>query len=106
MSIYTAFGILIILLIINFLGVEPAVRDFHSAVVLNDRMYIFGGRGTESRHSLYLPGKEIYCDELWYLDLNAHIWHNPFATGKRPIGRRSHSACKNFTVIFKVSDYN
>jgi len=91
---------------IHTVGDEPAVRDFHSAACLNDRMYIFGGRGTESRHSLYLPGKEIYCDELWYLDLHTHKWYNPYTTGIRPIGRRSHSAFVYNDKMYIFGGYN
>lgn len=75
-------------------GPEPSVRDFHSAVVLDDKMFLFGGRGTHLRNDLYSPSEEVYSNELWYLDLITHRWHRPTITGFKPIGRRSHSACE------------
>lgn len=80
-------------------GTEPPVRDFHTAVCIDDRMYLFGGRGTESRTGLYLHDRETYNNELWYLDLNKMVWHKPQVGGDVPVGRRSHSACKLYWYI-------
>lgn len=33
-----------------------------------------------------------------YLDLTNSTWYTPVVTGKIPMGRRSHSACK-FTMV-------
>ncbi|KAB0799598.1 hypothetical protein PPYR_00841 [Photinus pyralis] len=87
-------------------GLEPAVRDFHSAACINDRMYIFGGRGTELHHSLHLREKEVYCNELWYLDLQTHTWCKPHTTGTQPIGRRSHSAFVYNGKMYIFGGYN
>lgn len=78
-------------------GEPPSYRDFHTATVLNDRMYIFGGRGDRQgpRHSQ----EEIYTTEIVYLDLKTLQWQTPGMTGKVPVGRRSHSACKFFIVL-------
>lgn len=54
---------------------------------------MFGGRGTDQHNGIF-PSEEIYSDELWYLDLLSHEWHNVLIENVKPIGRRSHSACK------------
>lgn len=74
-------------------GAAPSYRDFHTATVINDRMYIFGGRG--DIHSPYHSQDEIYCPKILYLDLKTLTWVMPTTTNKEPIGRRSHSACKS-----------
>lgn len=73
-------------------GSPPSYRDFHTATVINDRMYIFGGRGDV--HSPYHSQDEIYCPKIVYLDLNSHQWIMPLTSNKQPLGRRSHSACE------------
>lgn len=73
-------------------GSPPSYRDFHTATVINDRMYIFGGRGDVQ--SPYHSQDEIYCPKIVYLDLNTHQWIMPMTLNKQPLGRRSHSACK------------
>lgn len=73
-------------------GPEPQLRDFHTAVCIDHKMYLFGGRSSEFESGVYLPG-EKYCPKLWYLDLVTYKWHKPEVYGDRPIGRRSHSAC-------------
>jgi N-acetylneuraminic acid mutarotase len=73
-------------------GEIPSYRDFHSATIINNRMYIFGGRG--DIFGPYHSQEEIYCPKIVYLDLKTHYWHMPTTVGKVPVGRRSHSACK------------
>jgi hypothetical protein len=92
-------------------GAPPSFRDFRelikfkiilkfniltvhldTATVINDRMYIYGGRG--DIHAPYHSQEEIYCPKIVYLDLKSNHWVTPTVTGKIPIGRRSHSACK------------
>ncbi|XP_070505488.1 kelch domain-containing protein 3-like [Chironomus tepperi] len=75
---------------IHTLGTPPSYRDFHTATVINDRMYIYGGRGDV--HSPYHSQEEIYCPKIVYLDLRTNQWIMPATIGKHPIGRRSHSA--------------
>lgn len=70
----------------------PSYRDFHTATPINDRLYVFGGRG--NRHSPNYSQDEIYTTEVVYLDLKTMEWHHPQMTGELPVGRRSHSACK------------
>lgn len=88
-----------LIIVVNRFGSPPSYRDFHTATVINDRMYIFGGRGDV--HSPYHSQDEIYCPKIVYLDLKTHHWVMPTTTNKQPIGRRSHSACKynSFTFI-------
>lgn len=54
---------------------------------------MFGGRGTPNEEGIYI-GREIYSNELWYLDLKTFEWHACEVGGDIPTGRRSHSACK------------
>lgn len=93
-----------ITILFNVLGQDPPVRDFHTATCINDKMYIFGGRGTEPSGT-YSPDEETYSNELWYLDLNTLVWHNPQTTGDIPSGRRSHSACKMSFLVLYVYKY-
>lgn len=82
-------------------GPIPSPRDFHTAVPVDDRMYIFGGRGDLNLRDY--PDEELYCSELFYLDTKNHKWVLVDATGDIPVGRRSHSACKfalYHTLIF------
>lgn len=72
-------------------GPAPAHRDFHSAVAIGDRMYIFGGRG--DLNSPYNSLEEVYCPELSYLDTKEHKWVTANPSGTWPDARRSHSAC-------------
>lgn len=71
-------------------GDPPSYRDFHTASVLDDRMYVFGGRG--DLHSPYHTHEEFYCERIVYLDMVTFEWHTPKTTGQVPVGRRSHSA--------------
>lgn len=85
-------------------GTPPSYRDFHSATILNNRMYIFGGRG--DRHSPYHSQEEIYYSEIVYLDLRTNEWHTPSAIGTIPVGRRSHSAFVYNNLIYIFGGYN
>jgi hypothetical protein len=61
-------------------GPEP--RSNHSAVIFQDRMYIFGGISEE--------GEKI--NELWRLDLRTYVWENLKCNGDIPSGRSGQSA--------------
>ncbi|XP_055371526.1 kelch domain-containing protein 3 [Condylostylus longicornis] len=82
----------------------PSFRDFHSAAGMNNRMYIFGGRG--DKHSPYHSQEEIYCPEIVYLDLTTKRWCRPSTTGKVPVGRRSHSMFTYNNLIYVFGGYN
>jgi len=67
-------------------------RDFHSACGIGDKMYIFGGRSDQNgpQHT----NQEVYCSKIQVFDTTQCTWHEPQTSGIRPVGRRSHSACK------------
>ncbi|XP_041984234.1 kelch domain-containing protein 3 [Aricia agestis] len=75
---------------INPHGTPPSHRDFHTAVAYKDRMYIFGGRG--DLNMPYYTEEELYCPQVYYLDIKTERWTNVHAKGCWPEGRRSHSA--------------
>lgn len=85
-------------------SLPPSYRDFHTATVLNDRMYVFGGRG--DRHSPYHTQEEIYCSKMVYLDLKTFQWHTPTCGGQIPIGRRSHSTVVYRGKLYMFGGYN
>jgi N-acetylneuraminic acid mutarotase len=70
-------------------GEPPQYRDFHTACVIEGRMYIFGGRSDEMGQ--FHSTQDFYCDRLKCLDLQTAKWIEPKVTGDRPCGRRSHS---------------
>lgn len=73
-------------------GTPPSHRDFHTTVAVGNRMYVFGGRG--DLNSPYNSHEEVYCPEVYYLDITEEKWIATKPTGTWPEGRRSHSACK------------
>ena len=73
-------------------GVPPNPRDFHTAVILNERMYVFGGRSDNL--SYFRFEEKWYCNDMFYLDLKSNAWMCLNNVQDKPIGRRSHSACK------------
>lgn len=73
-------------------GTPPSHRDFHTTVAIGNRMYVFGGRG--DLNSPYNSHEEVYCPEVYYLDITEEKWIATKPTGTWPEGRRSHSACK------------
>ncbi|XP_050077949.1 kelch domain-containing protein 3 [Anopheles maculipalpis] len=89
---------------VNTLGEPPSYRDFHSATVLNHRMYVFGGRSDAV--APYHSQEEIYCPNIKYLDLKADRWYTPKTTGEIPVGRRSHSAFTYNNKIYIFAGYN
>ncbi|KRY37343.1 Kelch domain-containing protein 3, partial [Trichinella spiralis] len=88
----------------NVTGVKPSWRDFHTATVIGDRMYVFGGRSDEAgpHHS----NVERYPTDLFYLDLSTFEWHEVQTTGERPTGRRSHSAWEYSGCLYIFGGYN
>ncbi|XP_071056826.1 kelch domain-containing protein 3 [Onthophagus taurus] len=87
-------------------GVEPSNRDFHSAVCINDKMYVFGGRGTEMDGFSSNIVVDVYCNDIWYLDLRTHEWVKPVVPGQKAIGRRSHSAFVYNNKMYIFGGYN
>ncbi|KAL6743834.1 hypothetical protein Aduo_016829 [Ancylostoma duodenale] len=74
----------------NTTGQPPLWRDFHTAVAIDSKMYIFGGRSdhTGQFHST----RDMYDERLKALDLRTGEWSDPICNGVGPTGRRSHSA--------------
>jgi len=72
---------------LNSEGEPPQYRDFHAACVLDDKMYVFGGRSDEMGQSH--SSQDVYLDDLKYLDLLTNRWHTVDAKGDKPCGRRS-----------------
>uniref|UniRef100_A0AAF5PSP2 Kelch domain-containing protein family protein n=1 Tax=Wuchereria bancrofti TaxID=6293 RepID=A0AAF5PSP2_WUCBA len=71
-------------------GELPQWRDFHTACVINKKMYIFGGRS--DLHGAFHSSRDYYSDVLKVLNLKTGRWEDPKVTGDCPCGRRSHSA--------------
>uniref|UniRef100_A0A915Q2G9 DUF4110 domain-containing protein n=1 Tax=Setaria digitata TaxID=48799 RepID=A0A915Q2G9_9BILA len=71
-------------------GELPRWRDFHTACVINKKMYVFGGRSDV--HGAFHSSRDYYSDILKVLNLQTGRWEDPKVTGDCPCGRRSHSA--------------
>uniref|UniRef100_A0A0N5CD48 Kelch domain-containing protein 10 n=1 Tax=Strongyloides papillosus TaxID=174720 RepID=A0A0N5CD48_STREA len=71
-------------------GKKPAWRDFHTACVIDGKMYIFGGRCDEM--GMFISNKDIYTNEVYVLDLEEYSWKTITKKGDGPSGRRSHSS--------------
>lgn len=52
-------------------GMVPAARDGHTACIINNRMYVFGG---------YEEGIERFSNDVYYLDLATMKWHYVMAS--------------------------
>ncbi|MCP9256888.1 hypothetical protein DINM_000081 [Dirofilaria immitis] len=79
-------------------GELPQWRDFHTACVINKKMYIFGGR-SDLNGALH-SSRDFYSDILKVLNLKTGRWENPEVTGDCPCGRRSHRVHNNKMYIF------
>ncbi|KAI6220664.1 Kelch repeat type 2 and Kelch repeat type 1 domain containing protein [Aphelenchoides fujianensis] len=82
-------------------GTPPQYRDFHSACVLGDRMYVHGGRSDE--RGQWHTNVDFYDPFIYYLDLKTNEWVMPKQTRESaPPGRRSNSlwAYKNKVFMF------
>lgn len=66
-------------------GETPSQRDLHTATVIGDSIYVFGGRGNG-------PVDDFYCNSIMYLDVKTFKWHKPNTSGRVPAGRASHCA--------------
>src|SRR5690606_20507674 len=68
-------------------GISPCKRSYHSAVIVGDSMYVFGGERVVRK----IP---FYMDDTWELNLKEHKWYN---VGKgsleKPPKRCLHGAC-------------
>ena len=85
-------------------GTPPSWRDFHSAIGLDNKMFVFGGRSDLSgpNHSQ----QEIYCNVIMYFDVSTNTWVKPETSGTPPKGRRSHSSFVYNNEIYIFGGYN
>ena len=68
---------------------SPPGRYGHSAVIVDDAMYVFGGQG------------QFGClDDLWRFDFVACEWRLVAAAGAPPAPRTNHCACVSDDVMF------
>lgn len=65
---------------ISISGIKPAARGYHTAVIHNDDMIIFGGQHSTAN------GNNIFSSEVWSLNLKTNIWTLRTATGTVPHG--------------------
>ena len=63
-------------------------------------MFVFGGRSDES--GPWYTNHEFYCNKLQILDTQTNTWNTPTTSQDLPVGRRSHSACKNDKPLFNI----
>lgn len=71
-------------------GEPPQYRDFHSACVLDGKMFVFGGRSDENGQSH--SSHDFYDASVHFLDVQTQRWHLAnVQPGEMPCGRRSHT---------------
>ncbi|KAI6213859.1 Kelch repeat type 2 and Kelch repeat type 1 domain containing protein [Aphelenchoides besseyi] len=85
-------------------GVVPQYRDFHAACVLNDRMYVFGGRCDE--RGQWHSNVDYYDPFIHYLDLTTNTWYTPKQLEESsPPGRRSNTLWSYDEKIYMFGGY-
>eukprot|EP00948_MAST-09A_sp_MAST-9A-sp1_P002331 g2331.t1 len=62
--------------------VRPLARYNHTADVVGNRMYVYGGRGAGN----------VLLSDIMYLDLKSWTWHNVASATHSPPARASHSS--------------
>ena len=77
----------------------PSPRGAHSATVLGDVIYIFGGYGGQGY------GRRDFND-MFQLDLKDWTWSKTQCRGKSPDPRSSHAACRVESSIFVHGGWN
>lgn len=77
---------------VNTTGKTPEYRDFHSSVIIDNKLYIFGGRSDVSAPRY--TGLNLYDSTMYILNLDTKKWETARSTGQIPIGRRSASMCE------------
>ena len=69
-------------------GIPPG-RYGHTSVVVDDKLYVFGGQG------------QFGClDDLWCFDFEKCSWQRVDAAGEPPAARTGHCACVSNGVMF------
>uniref|UniRef100_A0A8C6GXL6 Kelch domain-containing protein 3 n=1 Tax=Mus spicilegus TaxID=10103 RepID=A0A8C6GXL6_MUSSI len=79
-------------------------RDFHSATMLGNHMYVFGGRA--DRFGPFHSNNEIYCNRIRVFDTRTEAWLDCPHTPVLPEGRRSHSAFGYNGELYIFGGYN
>ncbi|ESO85378.1 hypothetical protein LOTGIDRAFT_205828 [Lottia gigantea] len=80
-------------------------RDFHTAVGIDNIMYIFGGRSDEGGD--IFTNHEIYCNKIQTFNTITNTWSQlPVTHGAIPSGRRSHSAFTYQGLMYIFGGYN
>ncbi|CAD5222807.1 unnamed protein product [Bursaphelenchus okinawaensis] len=82
----------------------PQYRDFHAACVMDNKMYVFGGRCDE--RGQYHSNADYYDDVLRYLDLETLEWIQPEVKGELPMGRRSNAMWTHNGMLYMFGGYN
>ncbi|EFJ17383.1 hypothetical protein SELMODRAFT_421110 [Selaginella moellendorffii] len=77
-------------------GDVPAPREGHSASLIGDNLFVFGGCGKSSD-----PSEEEYYNDLHVLNMNTFVWKKISTTGVSPIPRDSHT-CSSYKNCFVV----
>ncbi|XP_074166969.1 kelch domain-containing protein 3 isoform X2 [Sminthopsis crassicaudata] len=90
--------------LISAKGTPARWRDFHSATMLGNRMYVFGGRA--DRFGPFHSNNEIYCNRIRIFDTRAEAWLECPPTPLLPEGRRSHSAFGYNGELYIFGGYN
>uniref|UniRef100_A0AC35GVZ2 Uncharacterized protein n=1 Tax=Panagrolaimus sp. PS1159 TaxID=55785 RepID=A0AC35GVZ2_9BILA len=90
-------------------GKAPSHRDFHASAIVNDKMYIFGGRGDDEDSSTTTTSTstlDTYCDKLYSFNLKTNEWEELETTGDRPTFRRSHSMWEYCGKLYLFGGYD
>ena len=67
-------------------GTAPIEREGHSASVVGNRVYIFGGTWVDD------DSNSVYLNDLHVHDVDAMAWSQPSTTGEPPSQREGHTA--------------
>ncbi|EOD21529.1 hypothetical protein EMIHUDRAFT_458337 [Emiliania huxleyi CCMP1516] len=73
----------------------PDDREGHTASVVDQQIYIFGGTWEDEK-----TGVNAYLDDLHVFDVASYSWMKPAYTGSPPEGREGHSAAVIGRLIF------
>ncbi|KAF8382230.1 hypothetical protein PRIPAC_71372 [Pristionchus pacificus] len=85
-------------------GDRPAWRDFHTAVVIGDDMFVFGGRCDIMGQ--YHSTRDVYDEQMRALNLKTNRWRVVETKGSIPSGRRSHSAFSYSSKMYVIGGFN
>ncbi|GMS81058.1 hypothetical protein PENTCL1PPCAC_3233, partial [Pristionchus entomophagus] len=85
-------------------GDRPAWRDFHTAVVIGNEMFVFGGRCDIMGQ--FHSTKDVYDPLMRALNLTTKKWRVVDTKGEIPSGRRSHSAFHHDGKMYVFGGFN